>query len=333
MILSSTVEGGVKLPSVNDQVAVLMSTYNGARYLRDQIESILTQTYPNLVLYIRDDGSTDETRAIITEYAATNDKVVAVDMEGPVHNLGVKRSFQRLLAVSPAKYSMFADQDDVWLHDKVLATLLKMQAIEGNQPATVHTNLTVVNENLQVLKEKMFGDSPLDDFTQLMFTNTATGCTMMVNTKLRELLLQHDFSDEIFMHDWWTALAGSYFGKIAYLETPTMLYRQHQGNQIGEDAGRFRVLRRLHKLDNEIDRTKKVFLQLHAFDETFYENSNVELKKRYNYFVPYARLRQSTSFWKKLQVLCRYPIRKKTLGGKLLLAYLLLFRSKSILIK
>ncbi|QBA71742.1 glycosyltransferase family 2 protein [Lactiplantibacillus plantarum] len=314
-------------------VAVLMSTYNGEKYLSAQIESILAQSYPNIELYIRDDGSSDSTRIIISTFVNQYDNVHAVDLDGPIKNLGVKRSFQRLLEMCPAEYSMFADQDDIWLKDKITMTLQAMKGAEHGQPVTVHTNLTVVESNLNVLNEKMFGDSPLDDFTQLMFTNTATGCTMMINAQLRALLLQQQFSSEIFMHDWWTALVGSYFGNIVYIDTPTILYRQHQGNQIGEDAGHFRVLRRLNKIQNEIDRTRKVFLQLYAFDETFYKDSPIEFQKRYNYFVAYARLRQNSSFITKVKVLMQHPIRKKTMGGKLLLAYLMLFRSKLILIK
>ncbi len=130
----------------NENVAILMSTYNGEKYLEEQVKSIISQDYTDWHLYIRDDGSTDSTVNLIKKIARDNEKITFLNENKP-KNLGVTGSFMDLLANTKAQYYMFSDQDDYWMEDKISATLRKMQASEiDHMPICVHSNLTVVDK-------------------------------------------------------------------------------------------------------------------------------------------------------------------------------------------
>ena len=109
----------------NENVAILMSTYNGEKYLEEQVKSIISQDYTDWHLYIRDDGSTDNTVNLIKKIARDNEKITFLNENKP-KNLGVTGSFMDLLANTKAQYYMFSDQDDYWLPDKIKVTLEEM---------------------------------------------------------------------------------------------------------------------------------------------------------------------------------------------------------------
>lgn len=216
------------------KIAILMSTYNGEKYLAEQIQSIIRQDYSNWHLYIRDDGSTDNTINLIKEWENKDTRITFLNQDAP-GNLGVTGSFMNLLENTNADYYMFSDQDDYWMKDKISVTLEKMQnSEEDNLPICVHSNLTVVDANL---KGKTLMNGPKkywSDFKSLLFSNCVTGCTMMINQPLKELVdFQKINSNKLYMHDWWIALIAAAFGKVVYLNRSTILYRQHQGNVIG----------------------------------------------------------------------------------------------------
>ena len=218
------------------EIAILMSTYNGEKYLAEQIQSIIRQDYSNWHLYIRDDGSTDNTIDLIKEWENKDTRITFLNRDVP-ENLGVTGSFMNLLKNTNADYYMFSDQDDYWMEDKVSATLEKMQnSEEGNLPICVHSNLTVVDNNL---KGNTLMNGPKEhwtDFKSLLFSNCVTGCTMMINQPLKELIdFQKINSNRLYVHDWWLALIAAAFGKVVYLDRSTILYRQHQGNVIGSN--------------------------------------------------------------------------------------------------
>ena len=128
------------------RLAILLGTYNGGRFLREQLDSLFAQTMKDFQLYIRDDGSTDDTMLIVKEYQQLHPNIVKVEDEGK--NLGAKGNFERLLALTDADYYMFCDQDDVWLPDKIEVSFAKMKQMEqryGDIPLLVHTDLEVVD--------------------------------------------------------------------------------------------------------------------------------------------------------------------------------------------
>lgn len=222
-------------------VAICMATYNGEAYVRQQIDSILKQTYRNWVLFIRDDHSMDETPKILRQYAAQwQDKVILIE-DASLDGGSAKQNFASILSWVKENYDfsyfMFADQDDIWMNDKIEITLLVMRKAETEYqgPVLVHTDLTVVNRNLNILGESFFQYRSLDpeikDLRHLLIQNNVTGCTMLWNRHLNDLL---DLRSEVIaMHDWWIALTACVFGRIICLKVPTVQYRQHGSNVVG----------------------------------------------------------------------------------------------------
>lgn len=218
---------------------VLLATYNGGEFLREQINSILGQHYRNLTVLARDDGSADDTAGILQEYAQRFPGRFRL-MPAPARNGGILNNFLTLLRASTADYVCFSDQDDVWLPDKVSRTQNKMSELEsecGNQiPILVFTDLRVVDENLSTLCPSYWQRMEIDplwsgDLTRLLANSVVTGCTAMANRRLVELALR--MPKEACLHDRWMGLLAAALGKAAFIREQTVLYRQHGRNAIG----------------------------------------------------------------------------------------------------
>ncbi len=219
-------------------IDILMSTYNGAEFLGPQLDSILNQAAAEFRLLIRDDGSDDDTLAIINRYASEDSRIEPIaDEEG---NLGAPASFMSLAARSDAQYFMLSDQDDVWKPEKISMTLDKMNALivkyGENTPLAVFTDLTVVDEKLDLIDASFWHYQKLDpelcrDWKKILAQNVVTGCTVMANTAARRVILP--FALETMMHDHWIAVNVAKYGKIDYIPEPTVLYRQHSSNVEG----------------------------------------------------------------------------------------------------
>ncbi len=220
------------------RLQVLLATYNGAVYIRQQLDSLMEQTFGDFQVLARDDGSTDATCDILDEYAAKYPGKF-VRIEDDEKCLGACRNFGRLLEASDANYVMFCDQDDLWLKDKIAKTLDLMQKTEAEspgKPVLVFTDLIVVDSSLEPMAPSFWKYEKLDpawtlDPLKIAVQNVVTGCTMMLNAKGREAVLP--IPAEAVMHDWWIALKLSRSGVIAALPEGTLLYRQHKRNDIG----------------------------------------------------------------------------------------------------
>lgn len=218
-----------------------MATYNGVQYIEKQLESIIAQTFEDWVLFIRDDGSTDGTKQVLERYAQTYTGKIIIIEDSSFAGGSAKANFAAIhvwvSAHSPSEYYMFADQDDVWHPNKIEVTLKKMVEVEREKggPVLVHTDLQVVDENLNVLGKSLFQYRALNpnivDLSHLLIQNNVTGCTMCWNSRLNSLI---DLTpDGITMHDWWITLIASAFGTIEYIPQQTMKYRQHRFNVVG----------------------------------------------------------------------------------------------------
>lgn len=250
------------------KIAVLLASYNGEKYIKEQIDSLLWQTCQDFTLYIRDDGSSDKTYSIEKEYERRHPEKVHV-FQNIRSEHDVKCNFWELCKIgiqTDASYFMFCDQDDVWNLDKIQRTLVAMQDAEQQthgQPTLVHTDLTVVDQNLTVLGESFIQHRALNpeckSLNRLLVQNNVTGCTTMVNRALLEKAMELVDINSIVMHDWWLALVASLFGNIIFLSTPTIQYRQHSGNVVG--ATKVNSLKFVQKRLSEISSVRKKLYQ------------------------------------------------------------------------
>ena len=218
------------------KVAVCMSTYNGEKYIREQIESIMNQSYRPLYLLVRDDGSSDSTCDIIKEYAKQYDHVLVVDGENK-ENLKPTRSFFRLVHyafedIRRFDYFAFADQDDVWLNDKIEHAIDLLETAKPSRFGKLYySNKTIVDQSLNVLHEENI--NYFGDFLEVFGRNLASGCTMVFNRTLAELLLRHIPQCDCY-HDAWTYRVGKTLGSTIVFDSQSrILYRQHTSNVVG----------------------------------------------------------------------------------------------------
>lgn len=227
------------MSSTQPIVDILLATYNGEKYLREQIDSIRDQTYDNWRLLISDDCSSDNTLSIIKNYVEIDSRITLISESRHFGN--AKGNFFHLLKHSSNSLVMFCDQDDVWLDNKIEVSLKEMERAGGNKnsslPTVVFSDSIVVDEDLQVLSysyHKYAGLHPYCcKYRRLLVTNTAAGNTMMLNRPLVRLLQDVKQPSAICMHDWFAMLVASAFGKIVYIPIPTVLYRQHGHNAVG----------------------------------------------------------------------------------------------------
>lgn len=234
------------------KIQVLMSTYNGANYLKQQLDSILCQEDVEVHCLIRDDGSTDDTLSILEEYktAYSNIDLIVGD------NLGYKASFMELLYCSSAEYDYFAfaDQDDIWLKDKLSVAINKLSASESSS-SMYFSNCTLVDENMKEFgmlhRDRRFIPSTHNQSIVLGF---AHGCTMVFGQVARDLILKHRLKNNL-AHDYWIPLVMMYLGQCIYDEDSYILYRQHAANTFGSDDSWWTVIKTKFK-NLDVDKNK-----------------------------------------------------------------------------
>lgn len=219
-------------------VTIMLSTYNGEKYLREQLDSLLKQEGVDFNIFVRDDGSKDKTCEILQEYA---DKGLLTFVKG--ENLGFSKSFSWLINNAPkADYYSCCDQDDVWLPTKVLDGVNALENID--EPATYFTSLNVVDEKLNLITKD--SHSHYNNESETLFADNVlmpqvNGCTMIFNEKLRQLYSKIP-SHNIHGHDYTLVTLASAFGKVVFSNDSKILYRQHANNCYGFYKGSLRNL-------------------------------------------------------------------------------------------
>lgn len=214
------------------KVNILMSTYNGQQFLAEQIRSIQDQSYTDWTLFIRDDGSSDNTKEILKDFEHQDSRIHLIDSDKS-DNLGVIKSFHKLVNHDRADYYFFSDQDDVWLPNKLELSLKEAQNYLADLPLMVYMDLKVVNQDLKIMTESMVKSQSHHANTELvqeLTENTVTGGVAMINHALAEMWQE---TDDILMHDWYLALLASAFGNLVFIDQPGELYRQHSDNVLG----------------------------------------------------------------------------------------------------
>lgn len=210
-----------------------MSTYNGERWLRAQLDSVLVQTHPDFVVNVRDDGSTDGTRALLEQYASTDSRVHWT--AGP--NVGAAESFLRLLREVDvhAAAVAFSDQDDHWESDHLERAVLALTDVPVSRPAMSCSNALVCDDQLRPLRRHdVVRRGP--SFANALIENIATGSTIVLNRAAVDLVAARSPAAPI-MHDAWCYLVLSALGQVIYDPIPSVRYRLHGSNTMGLSSG------------------------------------------------------------------------------------------------
>jgi len=245
----------MKLLIANPTVAVLLSTFNGERFLAEQLDSLVRQTHRSFVVLIRDDGSTDNTPMIVDSYLEKYPELIfrVRDDRG---NLGAANSFLALLnAVDGQFYVMFCDQDDIWFPEKIDKFLLSIQRIESLQstgvPVLVFGDMIVTDEFLSEISNSFWSFQRIQvdyckDWRKILVSNCVTGCSSIIN--LYGVNLLKEFGSSPVLHDLLAGVLIAKSGVVEPMRTPTMYYRQHAVNIEGAKRFGFRyIFLRMHK--------------------------------------------------------------------------------------
>lgn len=256
---------------------------NGEAYLQAQLDSFKTQTHANWTLWVSDDGSTDQTHAILARFKSSSPAGQVHIVKGP--QKGFAANFLSLLAkvAQPADFYAYSDQDDIWLPQKLQLAAQNLRAWPASQPALYCTRTELIDAH-----GKHLGFSKLwlreASFKNALTQNIAGGNTMVFNRAAQQLLAEAGSGLEMIAHDWWTYLVVTACGgKVFFDTTPTLQYRQHANNLIGANheltaplrsvqrlmAGRFRLwntqnIAALQKLLHHLPQQNQTALQTFA---------------------------------------------------------------------
>ena len=219
----------------NKKVAVVMSTYNGEKYLKEQIDSILNQTYKNIVIVIRDDGSKDGSVNIIEEYMKENDNIILHKGE----NIGFVNSFFNILGYVDADYYAYADQDDIWLPEKIKLAVNELNKFDNSVPNMVFGDSDYYDENMNFM-----GFGPKNrkhSFLMSLFSCVGQGMTFTINKEARDLIIKNR-PESCFFHDWWTYILCEGLGNVGQNNVVVVKYRRRKKNATSEGQGYIRLL-------------------------------------------------------------------------------------------
>lgn len=237
---------------VKRKVKVLVSAYNGERYLETQLKSLREQSGVQITIAARDDGSTDRTREILEKFSS---QIPLSLIKG--ENAGAARSFLKLVQETEAdtNYYAYCDQDDYWLPEKLLKAVEKLEHCDDSIPALYYSNVKRVGAGLEEIKDPFRKNYHTETFGAVMVSTAAPGCTMVFNKALF-LIMKEYVPEYLLMHDSWTLqVCAAVGGRVIYDDDSYILYRQHGGNVVGGaeklDYGKLRLLKyRIGKLFN-----------------------------------------------------------------------------------
>ncbi|QXZ09311.1 glycosyltransferase [Comamonas sp. Y33R10-2] len=279
----------------NKKVAILMATYNGSRFISEQIESLMEQTFKNWILYVRDDLSTDETLSIVESYAE-NDKRIKIVRDGK-GRLGACQNFARLCQFidrDAFDYFMFCDQDDRWRSEKIeisVSTLENLEVNYKNDFLLAYGTLLYTDSKGVLLKISSPDFSSTPTLGKIIAQNYIYGCTMIMNKKLfNEIGVIPEASEN---HDYWIALVAMFNdAKTQYISQPLVFYRQHDSNVSGSYMNSS-LLNRIKRLKNKsmeqsIFRRKAMIQEIFVRYQEVEKNFNILLLTRYLNFLQFG---------------------------------------------
>ncbi len=289
-----------------DMVSIVMATYNGNKYLGEQIDSILSSAYPEIKLYIVDDRSQDNTMEILNSYKEQYPE--KIDISQNETNLGVNLNFLNAISKNTSDYIMLCDQDDVWKKDKVGKTLKKMKQMETqfgkNIPIAVFSDAYVVDSSLNIINQSFFGSGRLDpnhiDLPHLLMENKLIGCTLMINGELRRILQSNQLPKRAKFHDGWLGLIAASMGKIGFIKEPTLYYRQHEGNVVGNQHFISYIINRISNIRRQREALKELYVQAEEFAALYHSQID---KKKLKHIIRFSKLCQENFIRRRIMML------------------------------
>lgn len=261
-----------------EKVAILISTYNGEKYLREQLDSIINQTYKNIEIYIRDDGSKDSTCEILKEYKKKYNNFHIEFGE----NLGFVNSFFALLSFcNDADYYAFCDQDDVWEENKIEIAVQYLEKTDKNLYYSFYSNLDFYDENMNFVKHGI--KTKKFSFSNSLVEPEMTGMTIVINKKMRDSLVLNK-PKNCYMHDWWIYLVTSSLGNVIYYDKSLVKYRRH--GKVVTPSGKNDLKLFLWRIKEFIinDSLKEIKKQNIEFNRIYGKDLNKEDKKLLDLF-------------------------------------------------
>ncbi|MCR5829601.1 MAG: glycosyltransferase [Lachnospiraceae bacterium] len=303
------------------RIEIIMSTYNGEKYIREQLDSIIRSSFKNWHISVSDDCSSDSTCDILREYVQKYQGKISLhindsNMGSTVNFLtSLKRVADEDKNREEQTYYMFSDQDDVWLKDKLYVTLKAMKRLERKigtvKPSLIFTDAVLAGQDLSYIDNSFYkaGHRSVRNLSvsRLLIENRCIGCTVMMNRALVDMV-GNDF-ENVRYHDWWVALIASAFGGIRFLRVPTLLYRQHTGNQVGQGDFSSYVKSRMFDKQDIDNRLADTFAQAEAFYECYKGRLGYKNAMMVNEF---SKL-PSRSFFMKRYLVLRYRFFKSGL--------------------
>ncbi|WP_373386360.1 glycosyltransferase family 2 protein [Raoultella ornithinolytica] len=315
------------------KIEVLLATYNGEKFVREQIYSVLNNFdkisgYECKIL-VSDDKSTDKTVQIIKSLQEQEPRILFLDGE---KKGGVRSNFYYLLEHADADYVFFCDQDDLWLPDKISVFLerFKSEEVSYNGPILVHSDLCVADANLSPINVSMFDYQKINknpSFVELIVSNSVTGCVMACNRELIEGVKKSQIQNSI-MHDWYIGLYASAFGRIFFIEKSFILYRQHGGNQVGAKSFLIKDIFNLKGLRGKVKNASDSVIKTKKQAELFFSDFNEKLDKANKDILnSYISSFEEGQFFKRLKLFLFKDVNKKGLLRNIVFFFIYVFKS------
>ena len=303
------------------EIEIILATYNGEKYLREQLDSVLANTFTDFEIHICADGSTDGTLEIAREYVEKYSQITLWENQ---ENQGYTKNFLQAVKRETASYFMFCDQDDIWMPDKIEQTYRAIKEAEEAKeiPILVYTDAFNYDNDTKKDTGSFHKTSHLDtkkvDTAHLFMENKCIGCTIMCNAKVRDYITE--LPEEIRVHDWWVALICSHFGKVVYLDKMTLHYRQHRDNMIGTSSFFHYLTERLRHVKEQRQALQATFAQGKAFYQLY--GDWIEDPKKKKIACEFAILAEENWMMRRIKA-CRYGFLKSGMVRNIALFFLI----------
>lgn len=309
------------------KIDVLLASYNGEKYIGEQIKSVILNFDRiknfDCKLIISDDNSTDNTVKIIEEICKGDPRVIlsSTDRKG-----GVKENFEFLIGKVSGDYIFFCDQDDFWLPSKMEIFMQKFMNVDKGdaKPILIHSDLCVSDRNLSPINKSMFRYQNINkkpSFSEIITSNSVTGCVMACNKALIDISKNGNIKDSI-MHDWYFAIIATVLGHVYFIDSPLILYRQHGGNQVGAKSFSIKEILKIKNIKYGFKKAEESIKDTQKQAGLFLNNYLPFLSEHQKELLELYSTSKKTSILKRFNLFCFNGVKKKGLIRNLVFFYI-----------